>query len=120
MIIIISGLALFVALTALWFASASLKKLETGNSELKKQFNADLKNLKNELEKKVTAVTDKMKKYEDKVGGISEGQSNVSEMSDTMKKELAGLRKELNDLLFRLPPQYREGEPSKPIRRDVG
>lgn len=120
MIYIISGLALFVALTALWFASASLKKFETGNTEIKKQFNSEIKKLKTEMEKKVTAVTDKMKKYEDKMGGISEGQTNVSETSDSMKKELAALRKELNDLLFRLPPQFRAGEPSKPIRRDVG
>jgi hypothetical protein len=37
-----------------------------------------------------------------------------------MKKKLAALRKELNHLLFRLPPQYRAGEPSKPVRRYVG
>ncbi len=76
--------------------------------------------MKAELEKKVTAVTDKMKKYETKMGGITEGQTNVNESSDSMKKELGKLRKELNDLLFRLPPQYREGEPSKPVQRDVG
>ncbi len=120
MVIIISSLALFVALTALWFASANLKKFETGNSEIKKQFKADINKVKAELEKKVTAVTDKMKIYEAKVGGITEGQSNVNETSDSMKKELAALRKELNDLLFRLPPQYRAGEPSKPTQRDVG
>ncbi len=68
----------------------------------------------------MTAVTDKMEEYEDKMGGITEGQSNVNETSDSMKKELAALRKELNDLLFRLPPQYRAGEPSKPTQRDVG
>ncbi|MCH7937791.1 MAG: hypothetical protein IH994_11995 [Proteobacteria bacterium] len=120
MIIIISSLALFVALTALWFASASLKKFEAGNTEIKKLFKADINILKAELEKKVTDVTDKMKKYEARMGGITEGQTNVNETSDSMKKELATLRKELNDLLFRLPPQYRVGEPSKPIRRDVG
>ncbi len=120
MVIIISSLALFVALTALWFASASLKKFEAGNSEIKKQFKADINKVKAELEKKVTAVTDKMKKYEAKVGSFTEGESNVNETSDSMKKELAALRKELNDLLFRLPPKYREEEPSTPIQRDVG
>lgn len=120
MVFIISGLALFVALTALWLASASLKKFETGNSEIKKQYQADINTVKAELEMKVSAVTDKMKKYESKMGGITEGQSNVNETSDSMKKDLAALRKELNDLLFRLPPQYRAGVPSKPIRRDVG
>ena len=120
MIFIISGLALFVALTALWLASASLKKFEAGNSEIKKQFQAEINKVKAELEKKVTAVTNKMKKYETKVGGITEGQSDGNETSDSMKKEIAALRKELNDLLFRLPPQYRAAEPSKPVRRDVG
>lgn len=51
MVIIISSLALFVALTALWFASANLKKFETGNSEIKKQFKADINKVKAELEK---------------------------------------------------------------------
>ena len=120
MIFIVSGLALFVALTALWLASTSLKKLETENSEIKKQFKADINKVKAELEKKVTAVADKMKKYEAKVGSITEGESNANETPDSMKKELAALRKVLNDLLFRLPPQYRAGEPSKPIRRAVG
>ncbi len=120
MVIIISSLALFVALTALWFASASLKKFEAGNSEIKKQFKSDIKNVKTELERRVTAITDKMKKNEAKMGSITEGQSNVNETSDSMKKELAALRKELNDLLFRLPPQYRAGEPSKPTQREVG
>lgn len=73
-----------------------------------------------ELEKKVTAITGKMKKYDAKMGGVPEGESNVDETSDSMKKGLAALRKELNHLLFRLPPQYRAGEPSKPVRRDVG
>ena len=54
------------------------------------------------------------------MGGVPEGESNVDETSDSMKKELAALRKELNHLLFRLPPQYWAGEPSKPVRRDVG
>ena len=120
MVMIISSLALFVAMTALWLGSANLKKFETGNSEIKKQFKADINKVKAELEKKVTAVTDKMKKYEAKIGSNTEGESNVNETSDSMKKELAALRKELNDLVFRLPPQYRVGEPSKPIRRDVG
>ena len=120
MIMIISSLALFVAMTALWLASASLKKFEAGNAEIKKQFQAEINNVKAEQEKKVTAVTDKMKKYEAKMGGITEGQSDVNETSDSMKKELAALRKELNDLLFHLPPQYRALEPSRPIRRDVG
>ena len=120
MLIIISSLALFVALTALWLASANLKKFEAGNSEIKKQFKADINKLKAELEKKVTVFTDQMKKYEAKMGGITEGQSNVNETSDSMKKELAALRRELNDLLFRLPPQYRAGEPSNPTQRDVG
>ncbi len=39
------------------------------------------------------------------MGGVPEGESNVDETSDSMKKELAALRKELNHLLFRLPPQ---------------
>ena len=120
MLIIISSLALFIAFIALWFASANLNKFETKNSEIKKQFNADINKVKAELEKKVRAVTDKMKKYEDKMGGTTEGQTNVNEVSDSMKKELATLRKELNDLLFRLPPKYREEEPSTPIQRDVG
>ena len=54
------------------------------------------------------------------MGGVPEGESNVDETSDSIKKELAALRKELNHLLFRLPPQYRAGEPYKPVRRDVG
>ena len=120
MIIILSSLALFVALTALWLASASLRKFEAGNPEIKKLFKADIKIVKAELEKKVTAITGKMKKYDAKMGGVPEGESNVDETSDSMKKELAALRKELNHLLFRLPPQYRAGEPSKPVRRYVG
>lgn len=120
MIIILSSLALFVALTALWLASASLRKVKAGNSEIKKLFKADIKIVKAEPEKKVTAITGKMKKYDAKMGGVPEGESNVDETSDSMKKELAALRKELNHLLFRLPPQYRAGEPSKPVRRDVG
>ena len=120
MIIILSSLALFVALTALWLASASLRKVKAGNPEIKKLFKADIKIVTTELEKKVTAITGKMKKYDAKMGGVPEGESNVDETSDSMKKELAALRKELNHLLFRLPPQYRAGEPSKPVRRDVG
>ena len=46
--------------------------------------------------------------------------SPVMMSATSMKKELAALRKELNHLLFRLQPQYRAGEPSKPNRRDVG
>ena len=61
--------------------------------------------MKAEPEKKVTAITGKMKKYDAKMGGVPEGESNVDETSDSMKKELAALRKELNHLLFRLPPQ---------------
>ena len=53
----------------------------------------------------MTAITGKMKKYDAKMGGVPEGESNVDETSDSMKKELAALRKELNHLLFRLPPQ---------------
>ena len=51
MIIILSSLALFVALTALWLASASLRKFEAGNPEIKKLFKADIKIVKAELEK---------------------------------------------------------------------
>jgi len=54
------------------------------------------------------------------MGFFLEGQTNVNETSDPLQKELAALRKELNDLLFRLPPQSRAGEPSTPTRRDVG
>ena len=68
MIIILSSLALFVALTALWLASASLRKFEAGNPEIKKLFKADIKIVKAELEKKVTAITGKMKKYDAKIG----------------------------------------------------
>ena len=64
MIIILSPLALFVALTALWLASASLRKFEAGNPEIKKLIKADIKIVKAELEKKVTAITGKMKKYD--------------------------------------------------------
>ncbi|MGE4617574.1 MAG: hypothetical protein AAEJ43_11220 [Gammaproteobacteria bacterium] len=105
MIIILSSLALFVALTALWLASASLRKVKAGNPEIKKLFKADIKIVKAEPEKKVTAITGKMKKYDAKMGGVPEGETNVDETSDSMKKELAALRKELNHLLFRLPPQ---------------
>jgi|GEM_PF-6058197 len=64
MIIILSSLALFVALTALWLASASLRKFEAGYPEIKKLIKANIKIVKAELEKKVTAITGKMKKYD--------------------------------------------------------
>ena len=51
MIIILSSLALFVALTALWLARASRRKFEAGNPEIKKLFKADIKIVKAELEK---------------------------------------------------------------------
>ena len=102
MIMIISSLALFVAMTALWLASASLKKFETGNSEIKKQFKADINKVKAELEKKVTAVADKMEKYEAKGGSITEGESNATETPDSIKREMPALRKALNDLLSRV------------------
>lgn len=117
---IISILAFFVALIALWLASTTLKKFEAGNSEIKKQIKAEVNKVKDELEKKVTTVTNKMDKYEAKIRSITEDQTNANETSDSLQKELAALRKELNDLLFRLPPQYRVGEPSTPTRRDVG
>ena len=105
---------------ALWLGSAGLKKIEAGNSEIKKQFKADMEKMQAELETKVTTVTNKVNKFDAQMGGITEGQTKAKETSASLQKELAQLRKELNDLLFRLPPQFRAGQPATPTRRDFG
>ena len=120
MTIILSALALFVALVALWLGSAAVKKIEAGNAEIKKQIKVEVDKVKVELEKKVDTAANKLKTHEAKMGGITEGQSTVKETSESLQKEVVSLRKELNDPLFRLPPQYRDGAPAAPIKRDVG
>jgi len=119
MTIIIGTLALLVSLIALWLGSANLKKMENGSKEIKKQINNEMDIMKGELDKKITAITRTVKKFDSKLEIIIEGQSKAEETAKDLQKEVDKIRRELDGLLFRLPPKYRLPQ-SGEGKRDYG
>ncbi|MEE9318172.1 MAG: hypothetical protein V3U48_07775 [Rhodospirillales bacterium] len=119
MTIIIGALALLVSLIALWLGSANLKKMENGSKEIKKQINNEMDIMKGELDKKITAITRTVKKFDSKLEIIIEGQSKAEETAKDLQKEVDKIRRELDGLLFRLPPKYRLPQ-SGEGKRDYG
>lgn len=119
MTIIIVAMALLISLIALWLGSANLKKMENGSKEIKKQIDHEMDDMKGELDKKITAITRTVKKFDSKLEIIVEGQSKAEETAKGLQIEIDKIRSELNDLLFRLPPQFRLAQPGED-KRDYG
>ena len=88
MTIIIAVLALLVSLIALWLGSANLKKLESGTKEIKKQVNSDMDTMKDELDKKITAITKTVEKLDSKLEIIIKGQSKAEETANDPQPEI--------------------------------
>lgn len=119
MTIIIVAMALLISLIALWLGSANLKKMENGSKEIKKQIDHEMDDMKGELDKKITAITRTVKKFDSKLEIIIEGQSKAEETAKDLQKEVDKIRRELDGLLFRLPPKYRLPQ-SGEGKRDYG
>ena len=113
MTIVIAVLALLVSLIALWLGSANLKKMENGSKEIKKQINREMDDMKGKLDKKITAINRTVKKFDSNLEIIIEGQSKAEETAKGLQIEIDQIRSELNDLLFRLPPQFRQPQPGQ-------
>jgi len=112
MTVILAALALFVALMALWFASAGLKKMEAGSRELKAQINGEMDKLSTEVEEKVKRIDRRVGAFDGKLEGIIAGQAMAEETAAGLQTEISQVRRDLDDLLFSLPPNLRAGRPS--------
>lgn len=119
MTIIIASLALFIALIALWMASASAKKFEGGNKELKSQITADIDKVKKEILQKMDALEKKTGVFDRKMEGITEGQNQARETATMLEKEVAKVSQDLRSLASGLPPQFRSNQ-SAPVKREFG
>ena len=120
MTIIIAVLALLISLIALWLGSANLKKLDTGTKEIKSQLKTDLDAMKAEIEKKILTIGNRVDAFEAKLDGITEGQTQAKETVKGLQADIAKARKELDNLLFNLPPQFKQRQPSSNPKRDYG
>ncbi len=119
MSIIISSLAMFVGLIALWLASANLKKIELGQKELKSQLTSDIAKVKRELEKKIDDLNRKVGAFDGKMGALIEGKTQTRETIVNLEKEVAKVSDEFNDLVLSLPPQLRQAR-SNQIKSEFG
>lgn len=115
---IIASLALFVALVALWLASANIKKIELGQRELKSQLTSDIAKTKREVEKKIDTVNKRVDALDGKVSALIEANTQNRETISVLQKEVAKVSEEFNDLVLSLPPQLRQ--PKAQVRSEFG
>ncbi|MDA1089581.1 MAG: hypothetical protein O3A85_04620 [Proteobacteria bacterium] len=101
-------MALFVALIALWLASANLKKMEAGNRELKSQLTSDIAKSKREIEKHIEGISRKVGALDGKMKGLTEGQTQTREKITNIESDVAKVGSELRELIDSIPSQYRQ------------
>ena len=119
MTVIIASLALFVALLALWLASANIKKIELVQKELKSQLTSDIAKVKRDLEKKVDDLDRRVGAFNGKMEALIEAQIQTRETFATLEKEVAKFSGEFNDMVLSLPPQLRQAR-SNQIKKEFG
>jgi peptidoglycan hydrolase CwlO-like protein len=104
---VIGGLAMLVSLVALWLASSSIKKIEDGNREIKSRISADVDKVRQELEKKISGIDNKVVSFDSTMKAVMDNQAQSSERLDILEKKLAKISRDLSDLTSSIPPQFR-------------
>ncbi len=113
MAIIMSILALCVALVALWMGSASMRKSDGDFSSFILNARKELSAVKVEIDQTVTNISKRVDTLDQLVASVKAEAGKSSTAVSSLQTELRALRNDLDTLDESIPKQYRHPTPRR-------
>lgn len=104
---IVAGLALFVALMALWLTSDMMKKVENQNEKFVRAHIKSLRDEIRELDTSLGKVTRSVRALEEVRGGVDKRINEHTLAIDDLRPRIAKVAEDLEVLDRSIPPRYR-------------